>query len=84
MRSTRLVSTVSNGSSILSHNDDVLASSSFTLEEYSPEPRSVELTIVESRTPICVSEIYHEHFYEHVSEKITKKQNLLERMDGCI
>ena len=72
MRSSRLPSTISNGSSIISHNDDIQASSSFILEEHSLEPRSVELTIVESRAPICVSEIYHEHFFEHVSA--TKKK----------
>ena len=69
MRTIRLSSTMSNGSSGLSQNDNSSISSLFTFEEHSTEPRSVELFIVESRTPTCVSEIYHEHFFEHVSEE---------------
>lgn len=69
MRSTRLLSTMSNGSSGLGQSDGSSLSSLFTFEEHSTEPRSVELFIVESRTPICVSETYHEHFFEHVSEE---------------
>lgn len=78
MRTTRLLSTMSNGSSGLSQNDSSSLSSLFTFEEHSTEPRSVELFIVESRAPICVSEIYHEHFFEHVSEEKVSSSILLQ------
>ncbi len=59
----------------LPQNEDSISSSLFIYEENPSEPRSAELFIIESHTPICVSEIYRDHFFEYVSElKLDRKE----------
>jgi hypothetical protein len=54
---------------LLAPNEDLIpSSSSFIYEENLSEPRSADLFIIESHTPICVSAIYRDHFFEYVSE----------------
>ncbi|CAF0802125.1 unnamed protein product [Adineta steineri] len=48
-----------------SQSDDSVPSSSFICEDAITEPRSAELFIFESATPLCISEIYRDHFLNH-------------------
>ncbi|CAF0786828.1 unnamed protein product [Rotaria sordida] len=63
---SRLVSSDSSERLLLPSNEDTISSSSlFTFDENTSESRSAESFIFESHTPLCVSEIYHNYFFDY-------------------
>jgi len=48
----------------MSHDESF--SSSFILDVSQSEPRSTEMYMLESNTPLSVAEIYRQHFHDYV------------------
>lgn len=56
--------------------DPFLQSSLFVLDESPTEPRSAELSISEFHASLYVSEMYRNHFSDHVSRLKIAKENI--------
>ena len=70
--SSNVVDRVSNSSS-----EDLTPVSAFVLDEGSRDARFAELFIRESHAPVCLSRIYRENFFAHVSAFFQRKLSLI-------
>lgn len=67
MNESRIIPSNSNDRLLSSQNENSIPSSLFIFEENPSELRSTESFIIQSHSPICVSESYHADFLEYVS-----------------